>query len=76
MIEPWSIDMCLARLRKCKAEAEQAQSLEPIRKMFAGLTDYVTRHNPNATALANWARMYALWDAHLEPWYREFKEGK
>lgn len=74
-LERWSVDACMDRLRRVKAEAEAARSVEPIRTFFTGLTKYVSRHNPDMVALQNWARMYQLWDAHLEAWYRAFQRG-
>ena len=72
-IESISIDKCLNRMRRAKAECEQSRSVEPIHKMFSDLETYVRCHNPDKTALANWARMHQLFDAHFDKWYRAFK---
>lgn len=70
----YTVDQCMARLRQVREDAEREQSLEPIQKFFDGLTAYVRRFNPDKNALANWARLQSLWQAHLDSWYLEFQK--
>jgi hypothetical protein len=59
-----SVESCLKRLSTVKQEAEQQQSLEPLRVFFDDLI--ANAGTPDA------GLMLRLWTQHYEAWYESF----
>ncbi len=74
MSDPWSIDKCLGRLRKVKADCIEQNSGLPAEKFFRDLAIYVGK-SEESHVIQNYSRMCLLWEAHFQNWFQDFRKG-